>query len=275
MTTRLVAQKMAEKLGQSVIVDNRPGGDTLLGTRMVKDAPADGYTLLAQANGFTLLPFTKREPGYDPVKDFSGLGFMTRSAMILDTGAGQPDRTLPDLIARAKKEPLTFASGGTGGPPHIACAMFLQAAGVNMLHVPYKGNGAALPDVVADRVNMICDGYISSAAFLQSGRLRALAVTSPERIAPLPNVPTFVEQGVNYTYSLWLGLLVKAGTPKDVVQKLSDALHYALTSKELSERFRSEGSDPSFVTPQAFDQYLAKEYSQMAKVASDLKLPRE
>jgi tripartite-type tricarboxylate transporter receptor subunit TctC len=275
LTTRLVAAKMGEKLGQTVIVDNRPGGDSMTGTRQAKDAPADGYTILATANGFSLLPFLKLDPGYDPLKDFTGLGLMIRSPMVMDVGVNQPDRTVKDFIAHARSGNLTFASGGVGGPPHVAALMFFQAAGVDVTHVPYKGNGAAMPDVIAGRVNTIFDGYISSASFIKSGKLRPLAVTSATRMAVMPDVPTFLEQGVNYTYSLWLGLVVPAGTPKDAVQKLSEALQYATTSKELDDRFRSEGSDPSFLTPEAFNVYLTNEVVQMGKLASELKLPKE
>jgi tripartite-type tricarboxylate transporter receptor subunit TctC len=277
LTTRLVAQKMGEKLGQTVIVENRPGGDTLIGVRAVKDAPADGYTLLSSANGLTLLPQMKLAPGYDPVKDFAGIGFMTRSPLILEVGADQPDRTLAEFVARAKANPgkLSYGHAGVGTPPHIAAAGFLHAAGLDVLSVPYKGNGAALPDVIGNRLQMIVDGYISSSSFIASGKLKPLGVSSSTRISPLPNVPTFKEQGIDYTYTLWLGLLVRSGTPKEVVQKLSEALRYATSSKELDERFRAEGSDPSFVTSAAFDSYIAQETGQMVKLASDLKLPKE
>jgi tripartite-type tricarboxylate transporter receptor subunit TctC len=227
LTTRLVAQKMSEKLGQAVIVDNRPGGDTLIGTRGAKAAPADGYTVLATATTYAMLPLTKADPGFD-LKDFTGVGFMTRSPLLLNVGAGQPDRTLADLIARAKKEKLTFASGGPAAPPNVACSLFLKAAGIEVTSVPYKGNGPGLLDVIANRVDMICDGYISSAQFIKAGQLRPLAVTSKERIAPQPEVPTFIEQGVNFSFDFWLGLLVKTGTPKEAVDKLSAALKYAL-----------------------------------------------
>jgi tripartite-type tricarboxylate transporter receptor subunit TctC len=275
LTTRLVAAKMSEKLGQTVIVDNRPGGDSILGTRLAKEAPADGYTILATANGFSLLPFLKLDPGYDPLKDFTGLGLMIRSPMVMDVGVNQPERTVKDFIAEAKGGRLTFASGGVGGPPHVAAVMFFQAAGLDVTHVPYKGNGAAMPDVISGRVNTIFDGYISSAAFIKGGKLRPLAVTSAQRMAVMPEVPTFVEQGVDYTYTLWLGLVMRAGTPQDAVQKLSEALKYATSSKELDERFRSEGSDPSFVTPNEFNDYLTKEVAQMGKLASELRLPKE
>jgi tripartite-type tricarboxylate transporter receptor subunit TctC len=277
LTTRLVALKMGEKLGQTIIVENRPGGDTLLGTRFVKEAPADGYTVFASANGITLLPQMKLNPGYDPLKDFTGIGFMTRAPLVLEVSADQPDRSLADFMARVKAHPgkLSYGHAGVGTPPHIAAAAFLHAAGLDMLSVPYKGNGAALPDVIGNRLEMIFDGYISSSSFIKSGKFRPLAVSSAVRIAPLPNVATFKEQGIDYTYTLWLGLLVRAGTSTAIVQKLSDALRYALQSQELSERFQNEGSDASFVTPEVFNDLYAKEVAHMAKLAADLKLAKE
>lgn len=277
ITTRLVAQKMSEKLGQSVIVDNRSGGDTLVGTRLVKAAPADGYTLLAQANGFSTLPSMKLDPGYDPLKDFTGIGFMIRSPLIMEVGAGEPDRTVTDFINRAKAHPnqLSYGHAGTGSPIHIASEMFLRSQALQVTDVPYKGNGAALPDVIGGRSAMIFDGYISSAAFIQSGKLRPLAVTSSKRIAPLADVPTFIELGMDFNYTLWLGLVARTGTPKDVIQRLSEALHFATASRELNIRFRNEGSDPSFVTPDEFNAYLTNEVTNMSKLIGDLKLLKQ
>lgn len=277
LTTRLVALKMGDYLKQPVIVDNRPGGDTLIGVRLVKDSPADGYTLLSSANGLTLLPQTKANPGFDPVKDFAGIGFMTRSPLILEVGATLPDKNLAEFMARAKAHPgkLSYGHAGVGTPPHIAAAGFLQAAGLDVMSVPYKGNSAAFPDVIGNRLQMIVDGYISSASFIETGKLRPLAVSSAARISALPNVPTFQEQGINYTYTLWLGLLTASGTPKNVVNKLSEALRYATSTPELKQRFQSEGSDTTYVSPQDFDEYIAKETKDMVKLAADLKLPKE
>jgi tripartite-type tricarboxylate transporter receptor subunit TctC len=216
LTTRLVAQKMSERPGQTILVENRPGGDTLIGTRVVKDAPSDGYTVLATANGFTLLPNMRVDPGYDPLKDYTAVGFMTRSPMILEAGSDRADKTLADFAARAKARPgaLSYGHAGVGSPPHIAAAGFVQSAGLNIVHVPYKGNGAALPDVIGGRLDIIVDGYISSSSFIKAGKLRPLAVSSPTRMASLPDVPTFMEQGFNYTYTLWLGLVARAGVSK-------------------------------------------------------------
>ncbi|MNV66058.1 Tripartite tricarboxylate transporter family receptor [compost metagenome] len=200
---------------------------------------------------------------------------MVRAPMVMSVGSEQPDRTLAEFVTRAKAQKLTYATGSVGGPTHIAAAMFLQAAGLNVTLVPYKGAGPAMTDVISGRVDTIFDGYMSSSGHLRSGRLRPLAVTSVTRVAPLPSVPTFQEQGLDFNYSLWLGLVAKTGTPKEVVQRLSEALKYALNSKDLNARFQAEGSDPTFVTPEEFGRYLQSEMSQMAKLASDLNLPKE
>jgi tripartite-type tricarboxylate transporter receptor subunit TctC len=262
------------KLGQTIVVDNRPGGDSVVGIRAVKALPSDGYTVLATASTISMLPYTKADPGFE-IKDFAGVGFMARSPIILSVGPGQPELSLNDLIARAKKEPLTYGSAGPASPPSLACAMFQKAAGIELTQVSYKGNGPAILDVIANRVNMICDGYISSASFLKSGQLRPLGVTTATRIQPLPDVRTFSEQGLNYTFEFWLGLMVNKSTPTEVVRKLSEALKYALDSKELGDRLRSEGSNPGFVTPDAFNDHVLKEHAVMGKLAADLKLVKD
>jgi tripartite-type tricarboxylate transporter receptor subunit TctC len=277
ITTRLVAQKMGEKLGQSVIVDNRPGGDTLLGTRLAKDAPADGYTILAQANGFTALPALKLEPGYDPIKNFTAIGPMLRSAQVMWASVEEPDRSVADFIARAKANPgkLNYAHGGVGSPLHLGAAQFIYQTGIDVPAVPYKGSGAALPDVAAGRVNVLFAAYTGGAPYLQAGKLKPLGVTGTQRLAALPNVPTFKEQGVDFTYYFWLGLLAPAGTSKEAIQKLAEALKYATSSKELTERFRAEGSEVMPGSSEEFEAYLAKEVVDTARAMRDLKVKKE
>lgn len=277
ITTRLVAQKMAEDLGQSVIVENRAGGDTLLGTRLVKDAPADGYTLLAQANGFTVLPALKLNPGYDPVRDFAAIGVMVRAPQVMAVGAEQPYHGVQDFIARAKDAPRTmsFGSAGVGGPPHIGAAMFLQHVNIDILHVPYKGNGAALPDVAAGRVDMIFGSYVAIAPYIDGGKLKALGITSTTRFAQLPDVPTFIEQNIDYTYYFWLALFAPVGTPQTVIDRLAEALHHAVTSKDLSERFIAEGSDPTPIPIQDFERSVADEVHRMSEVLAGLNIAKQ
>ena len=276
LTSRLIAMRMAEKLGQQVLVDNRAGGDTLIGTRLAKEAPADGYTILAQAPGFSLLPYIKIDPGYDPVKDFTGLGNMVTLPFLILVGADQPDRTLKDLVARAKTTVLSYSTGGPGTPQQVAAAKFLAAAGVaQATEIKYKGAGPALPDIAAGRVDFGFDAYIGTKGFIDGGRMRPLAVTTASRLAPLPNVPTFIESGVNMTHSLWLGLVVRTGTPRAAIQRLSEALKYAQEGKDIVERFRAEGSDPSFTSPEEWTEYLRKEYVEMGKLSTDLKFEKQ
>lgn len=277
LTTRLVARKMSERLGQPVIVDNRPGADTMLGTKRVKDADPDGYTLLAQANGLNITTHLHDDIGIDPQRDFTGIGWYDLSPFVMEVSSERPDRTVADFIARAKANPgkLTYGHGGVGAAPQISAALFLLKAGLDVTPVPYKGNGAALIDVAGGRVDMIFAPYISSAPYVSSGKLRPLAVTSIKRIPTLPDVPTFQEAGVDYSYTLWMGLLAPAKTPKEVIAKLSDALHYAIEDKEVAARMQAEGSDPAFVAPEDFNAYLARENAEMIALIKQLNLGKE
>lgn len=278
VTTRLVAQKMGEKLGQSIIIENKAGADGLLGIRYVKSQPADGYTLLGTAGTVAIQPSVKLDVGYDLVKDFAGIGPMVRSPVLMVEGPTQPDRNVADFVARAKANPgkLAYASAGVGTTTHLGAALFLQQAGLNVIHVPYKGNGAAMPDVIAGRVTMIFEAYGSGAGKVKAGQLKALGVTSAKRLPGLPDVPTIAEQGVpGYSYYLWLGLLAPAGTPKDVLARLSEALNFALTSKEVGDRMREDGSEPMTMSTDEFNEFLKREVAQMNKFITELGISKQ
>jgi tripartite-type tricarboxylate transporter receptor subunit TctC len=278
ITTRLVAQKMSEKLGQPVIIDNKAGADGLLGIRYVKVQPADGYTLLGAAGTVAIQPEVKLDPGYDLVKDFTGVGPMVRSPLLLVEGTSQPDKTISDFVARAKAAPdrLTYASAGVGTTTHLGAAQFLQQAGVKAMHVPYKGNGAAMTDVIAGRVTMIFEAYGSGSSKVKGGQLKALGVSSSKRLPGLPDVPTIAEQGIpGYSYYLWLGLLAPAGTPRDVLAKLSDALHFALNNKELNDRMREDGAEPMIMSPDEYNAFLQRDVAEMNKLVSDLGIQKQ
>jgi len=275
ITTRLIAEKMSKNLGQQVIVENRAGADALIGTRYVKTSRPDGYTLLAQANGFMLLPHLRDDTGYNPLGDFTGIGWMIRSPMVMLVRTGEPSSSVKDFIQRAKTNNFSFASGGISAPPHVAASMFLQKQGLKLTSALYRGNGAALPDVVAGRVTMIFDAYQSSAPYIQSHRLKALAVTSGKRITPLQDIPTFKEQGFDYEFTLWIGLLAPTGTPADAIQKLSASLKFAMSDPELKKRFINEGSDLTFITPTGFNEYLKEEGEKMTHLVKQLNLPKQ
>ena len=277
-STRLIAQFMSENLGRPVIIENKPGADGLLGIRYVKSAPPDGYTLLATANTIAILPSVKVSPGYDLLKDFSAIGPMVRVPYLMITSSDKPYKSATDVInaARTDAKSMSFASGGNGTTSHICTAEFMHQAGIQMMNVPYKGNAAALPDLIAGRSDMMFDSYGSSGAYIKSGRLRALAVTSTKRMAQLPNVPTLAEQGLSkFSYELWLGLLAPASTPPDVVQKLSTALNAALATNRIKQRAYDEGTEPMPLSPEQFSDLLKSDLKQTAVMTNALGIKKE
>lgn len=278
VTTRLVAQKMGDFLKQPVYVENRAGGDGLIGIRAVKAAPNDGYTILASAGTLAFQMAVRQDPGYDLLKDFTGIGLMGRSPFLLVTEPKQPYKTLSEMLASAKAEPgaVSYASAGVGTAPHLAMEMFLRQTGAKMLHVPYKGNGAAMPDVMSGRVTTIFEAYGSSGAKIKAGQLRALAVTSTARIPALPEVPTFAEQGVtNYSYYTWLCLVAPAGTPRQAVQRLAEALRAATADKAVLERYREDGIEAMNLSPEQFNKFMEQEVAQVTRLANDLGLQKQ
>ncbi|WP_260306405.1 tripartite tricarboxylate transporter substrate-binding protein [Variovorax sp. Sphag1AA] len=273
----MVAQKMSESLGQPVVVENRAGADTMLGVRFVKSSPADGYTLLATSESVVALPFVKQDPGYE-LKDFAGIGVIARSPWLMLVGPGQPDRSVADFVARAKARPadMSFASGGVGTTPYLAEQMLLQRAGVQLLHVPYKGIAAAIPDVISGRVTMVFDATGSSSSKVRSGQLRALAVTSTVRNPALPDVPTVAEQGMpGFSSYATIGLFAPVATPREVVVRISGALQAAIASREIRERYLAEGSETVAGTPEEFDEYLRRQSVEFGKLTSDLALQKQ
>jgi tripartite-type tricarboxylate transporter receptor subunit TctC len=275
---RLAAQHMGEYLKQPIVVDNRAGGDGMIAIRTVKSSRADGYTLLAATGTAAQQMALRHDPGYDLLKDFTGVGIIARSPYLMVVAPNQPDKTLAQFIARAKGNPgkLSYASAGVGTVSHFAAAQFLQQAGLKLLHVPYKGNAPAVPDVMSGRVDTIFITYASSYGPVKAGQLRALAVTSAARLAVLPDVPTFAEQGVpNYSYHTWVGLLAPTGTPRKVIQRHSEALRYAMSNDAVRKRFHSEGLEALDMSPEQFNQLLAREVTQNQKLVSDLGLEKQ
>jgi tripartite-type tricarboxylate transporter receptor subunit TctC len=278
VTTRLIAQNMSEHLKQTIVVDNRAGGDGLIGIRAVKSARADGYTLLASAGTIAQQMAMRQDAGYDLLKDFTGIGIMGRSPYLMVVGAAQSDRTLADFIGRAKASPgkLSYASAGTGTVPHFAAERFLRQVGIKVIHIPYKGNGPAAPDVMSGRVDMIFEGYGSSSGRIKAGQVRVLGVTSSARLPALPDVPTLAEQGVsNFTAYTWLCIVAPAGTPKPIVQRLSDALRTVKSSPAIKQRFQEDATEALDMSPDEFNQFLAREVTQNRKLVADLNLAKQ
>jgi tripartite-type tricarboxylate transporter receptor subunit TctC len=278
ITTRRVADQMAKKLGQPIIVDNRTGADGLIGIRYAKTAPADGYTLLVSSNTVTQAPAFKADPGYDPMKDFVGIGLVDEAPYLIVGSPSQPAKTLAELVSLAKANPdkLSFASGGVGTSSHMAAVLFIHEAGIKMMHVPYKGNAGAMPDVIGGRVNVIFDGGSSSGPMLKDGKLHAFGITYAKRSPSFPQVPTLAEQGLpNYSFSVWHGLFAPAGTPKWVVQQLNEALRFALTSESVREGLKRDGAQAGQTTPEQFTEFLRQDMLRTMKVVTDLGLSKD
>jgi len=223
IVARALAQRLGEGLGQQVIVENRPGASSLVGTQLVAKSAPDGYTLLAMANTFTSVPAVIANPGYDPIKDFTGVTLTCKVAQVLVVNPALPVKTVKELIALARMRPgeLSYASSGNGSTGHFAAELFNQKAGLKMLHVPYKGNAQALVDIIAGQVMMMYDQVSTSHPHVKAGKLKALAVTSNKRSSLFPELPTVDEAGVKgYEAITFNGLLAPTGTPREALARV-------------------------------------------------------
>jgi tripartite-type tricarboxylate transporter receptor subunit TctC len=244
IVARAVAGQMAPGLGQQVIIESRPGSSAVIGTRFVKGAPADGYTLLAMSNTFTRVPALMAEPGYDPLKDFAPISQTCDVPLVLVVTPALPVKNVQDLIALAKRRPgeLTSAASGVGSTGHVATEAFSRQAGIRMLHVQYKGAAPAVVDLVGGHVMLRFDQVTTSLAFIRAGKLRALGVSTRKRSPALPEVPTIAESGLaGFHDSTFNGLVAPAGTPREVIERLRQEVARAVNAPELRNRFLEQG----------------------------------
>ena len=276
---RLVAQKMSEGLGQPMVVDNRPGAGTTLGTALAAKSPADGYTiLLSSVTSHALAPHLYEKPVYNPLKDFSGISMLATTPYILTVGATQPYRSVQDIITAAKAKPggLTFASGGVGSNTHLSGAIFEELTGTNILHVPYKGSAPAITDLLGNVVTMMFDTATAATQHVLSGKLRALAVTGNRRLPDLPNVPTFAEAGVqNFNASSWYSIHVPAGTPAPIVARLNAEVKRVVNLPEVRAKLLAIGAEPVTSTPEQLDAFVKAEFSQWGQLIKKLGVKAE
>ena len=269
---RAVAEGMAKDLGQPVVIENKPGAGGLVGTELVANAPADGYTLLAVSPSHVINPALHAKKTYDPLKDFETITVMAKTHQVIVAHPSTPAKTLKELIDYAKKNPgkLTYGSAGLGSATHLNMELFKSMAGVDILHVPYKGSTQARQDVLSGQVNLAMDGLLPVQPLIKDGRLRALALTSSRRSQSNPEIPTIAEAGVpGYATDTWYGILAPANTPKDVVAKLHAAAVKALRSPEVADRLAKLGAEPVGNSPEEFSRLLAQEQKTWAKVVKD------
>ena len=251
---RLIAPKLTEVLGQQVIVENRPGGGGVIGWEYVaKVAPPDGYTLALGGGSMTTLPSLRSKPPYDVLRDFRPISLISTTSFVLVVHPSVPARTVKELIALAREQPgkLNYASPGAGALGHLSAELLKSMAGLDIVHVPYKGAPPAFADLMAGRVDMYFSTLTSAVPHVLSGKVRALGVTSAKRVAIFPDVPTIGEAALDeYDISGWSALHGPAGVPRDVVDRLNAAIHKVVAMQDLREQFLRVGDEPQTNTPE-------------------------
>ena len=276
---RAIAQSAGTSLGQPVVVDNRAGAGGMLGAELAARAPPDGYTLfLGGVSSHAINPNLHAKLPYDPVKDFAPITLIASAPSVLVVNPSLPARTLAEFTALAKASPgrINYASNGNGSSAQLAAVLYESMAGVQMVHVPYKGLAPALVDLLAGEVQAMFSSVVAIVPSIKAGRLRALAVTGKRRAALLPEVPTLDESGVpGYEAGSWYGILAPAGTPQAVVAKLHKAIVRALAQPEVRERLVSEGAEVIGSTPEAFAAHITAELARMGKLIRDADIRME
>jgi tripartite-type tricarboxylate transporter receptor subunit TctC len=275
--SRATAQSMAPLLGQSIVIDNRPGAGGMIGAENVARAEPDGYSILnVQASFATNVAIRAKMP-YDVFKDFAYIGMMTRSPMIVVVHPSLPVKSMKELVALAKKRPgeLNYGSSGTGGSNHLATELFAKAAGVRIVHVPYKSMGPAMVDLMGGNVQLVITSLPSALVQVKAGRMKALGMASAQRSSFAPKIPTVTEGGVPYVAELWWGLAAPGKTPPEIVNRLSDALRKAMQTPQLKEHYAREGGEPLPMTPPEFTQYVFAEVNRWRQVVKDTGLQLE
>lgn len=266
---RLVADKFSEKLGQPFIADNRGGANTMLGSEIVARATPDGHTLLIVSASIAVNPSLVRKLPYDTERDFAPIGLVAGGPYLMVIHPAVPAKSVSEFIAWAKAQQgrVNYASTGTGGPPHLAAELLKITAGIDMQHIPYKGGGAVLPDLIAGRVSMFFGSIATLKQHVDSGRLRAVGMSTTQRAAAMPDVPTFLESGLaGYEVNGWYGLLTTAKTPRAIVERLSGTLRKILTDADTRAQFHKNGLDPTPASADEFSNLLRAEIVKWAKV---------
>ena len=270
---RTLGDKAGKALGQSFVIENKAGAGGNIGADLVAKAPADGHTIMITSIGMATNKPLYGKLSYDPVKDFAPVSLLAVVPNVLVTNATQPNvKSVTDLVAAARKAPgqLSYASAGNGTSIHLAGELFTSLTGTDMLHVPYKGSGPAVADLLGGQVNYMFDSITSARSHLQSGKLRALAVTTAKRSTALPNVPTMAEAGVKgYEVSPWFAVFAPAGTPKPVIDKLNRALLDAMKQPDVAARFESIGAEAVGSSPEELASHLARESARWGKLIAE------
>ena len=278
ISARILAEGLGPVLGQTVVVDNRPGAGSILGTEIVAKAAPDGYTLLLGNISMAFNAALYRKLPFDALRDFIPISLVTDQPNILVAHPAVPAKSLKDFIALARSQPgkLTFGSAGLGSGTHLAMEMLLMSQSMNLVHVPYKGTGPALTALLGNQITVFFSTFASALPHVRSDRLRAFAVTSAKRTRALPEVPTVAESGVpGYEYSTWYGLLAPAGTPRAIVNRLNQATVKVLNLPETRQKYENQGVDAIPSTVAQYSAHLKAETEKWAKVVRVANIPQQ
>lgn len=278
IAARILAKNLTSSLGQQVIVENRAGGAGIIGSQALVRAAPDGYTLIMGNIGPNAINYSlyKKLP-YKP-EDFAPITLVISNANVLVVNAESPYKSVAELVSAAKKDPkrFSFGSSGTGQSPHMSGEIFKQRAGIEASHIPYKGAGPAVADLVGGQFTFMIDNLPSSMPHIKSGKLRALAVTSAQRVPELPNVPTMTEAGIkDMVVTAWFGLLAPANTPPEVINRLYDATAAALKTPEVTARFKELGGTPGGMAPAEFGAFIGAERQRWKQIVEAANLSLE
>jgi tripartite-type tricarboxylate transporter receptor subunit TctC len=266
---RFMAQRLQESLGQSFVVDNKPGGGSVIGTDVAAKAPADGYTLLMMSNTHTVNETLLQNKPFALMRDFIAVAPINYSDLVLVANPSVPETKLADLIKRAKAQPgkINYASSGPGTPYHMAGELFKSMAGIYLVHIPYKGSSGARTDVIGGQVELMFDAVTTMTEQIRAGKVKAIATTGKARSAVLPDVPTMAEAGVpGYEATIWLGLMAPKGTPKEVVTRLNEAVSKIANQSDVKQAWTKQGAVPMVMSPEVFDKYTRDDIAKWEKV---------
>ena len=277
IVARLLSEKLTKIWHQNVIVDYKPGAGTIIGTDFVAKSAPDGYTLGIVITGYLINPSLRAHMPYDTLKDLSGVSMLTISHIVLAATNSLPANTLPEVIALAKKEPgaLSYATPGTGTAMHLAGELLKKRAGINIVHVPYRGGAAAYPDLIAGRVQLQFDPLYSMMQLISTHKAKAIAITSPQRAAVAPDIATFAETLAGFSVLSITGVVVPSATPRPLVHEISADINQALKEPDLKERMAGVGMEPSGNTPEQFDAYIKSEIAKWAPIVKEAGLKVE